>query len=108
VQAFKADWQANLSLAELCCRWTITKDQVIRLRTLWQLPARHDRRMRSSSRHKDPTPAEIVERAAVVRQSWSVQTELDRRVVKPTRVELKPLTFGDQAFEVEEYPDAFS
>lgn len=44
---FTADWGAHIPIAALCERYTVTKDQVLRLKVLWQLPPRHDRRLRA-------------------------------------------------------------
>jgi hypothetical protein len=62
--------------------YTVTKDQVYRLRDHWQLPLRNDRRLRYKPvRGPDPTPAEIAERAAAIRASWDADTEARRRGV---------------------------
>ena len=42
---FRAAWTDHTPIADLCTMFTITKDQVIRLRDVWHLPKRHDRRM---------------------------------------------------------------
>lgn len=79
VQTFRADWDANIPLSALCVKWTITKDQVARLRGLWSLPLRTDRRLRSKPRHVDPTPEEIAEACRAIRAGWDTATELERR-----------------------------
>lgn len=94
--AFRADWCAHIPVAELCIRWTITKDQVVRLRDLWELPLRRDRKnFRKTVRQADPTPEEIAERAAIIRAGWSDETELERRVVKPRQFEVRPISLSD-------------
>jgi hypothetical protein len=43
---FATDWAAHIPISALCERYTVTKDQVLRLKTIWQLAPRHDRRLR--------------------------------------------------------------
>jgi hypothetical protein len=43
---FSADWAAHIPIAALCERYTVTKDQVLRLKVIWNLPPRHDRSLR--------------------------------------------------------------
>jgi hypothetical protein len=63
--SFRADWMTHMPMRALCDRYTITRDQVIRLKHVWELPPRHDRRLRAKpARQRDPTPTEI--RAACV------------------------------------------
>jgi hypothetical protein len=92
VERFRAEWVENIPIAALCQRWTISKDQVIRLRTLWELPPRHDRKTRyRPDTIVDPTPDEIRQRAAEVRAGWDDHTEQLRRVMKPHVVSLKEI-----------------
>lgn len=58
--AFRADWMTHMPMRVLCDRYTITRDQVIRLKHVWDLPPRHDRKLRAKPpRQRDPTPTEI-------------------------------------------------
>lgn len=102
VQVFRADWDSNIPISALCMKWTITKDQVVRLRDLWSLPLRTDRRLRSKPRHVDPTPEEIAEACRQIRAGWDAATEMDRRtngkVINMRRIEIPSDTFG-HAFE---------
>ena len=83
MQTFRADWCQHLPIATLCERYTITKDQVVRLRTVWTLPLRNDRRLRAKPpRYADPTQREIAERCAAVQRTWDADTEERRRVGK--------------------------
>lgn len=92
VERFRADWAENIPIAALCQRWAISKDQVIRLRTLWELPPRHDRKTRYRPEAiVDPTPSEIQKRAAEIRAGWDEHTEQLRRVTKPHVVSLKEI-----------------
>ena len=57
VTQFRADWDLHVPIAFLCVKYTITKDQVVRLRDHWQLPLRLDRRLRfKPKRPQPPTP----------------------------------------------------
>jgi len=98
ITAFRADWATHMPIAALCDRYSVTKDQVIRLKFVWSLPPRHDRRLRfkPKERPKDPTPKELIERCAAVRALWDERTEEARRVAKP-----KPYTVK----EIETPPD---
>jgi len=78
VATFRADWVAGLPIAVLCTNYTISRDQVIRLRDIWELPLRHDRRRRHVHRHKDPTPDQIAERCLEVQATWDDATRQKR------------------------------
>lgn len=89
IQTFRADWCSHAPIATLCERYTITKDQVVRLRTVWKLPLRNDRRLRAKPpRQVDPTPEQIKERCAAVRLTWDAETEERRRVGKTQQFSL--------------------
>lgn len=91
VQAFRLQWDAGVPMAVLCNHWTITKDQLIRLKTVWHLPLRHDRaRKRCPLEH--PAVAEdrasglslslapgVEARAALIRKGWTLEVEHSRR-----------------------------
>ena len=91
VATFRADWDAGVPMVDLCQRWTITKDQLIRLKTVWNLPLRHDRarkrepvtrvsraELRASEASCDLAPA-IAAAAAKERQAWTLEIEHSRR-----------------------------
>ena len=59
MEAFATDWAAHIPISSLCERYTVTKDQVIRLKTIWKLPPRHDRALRAKPRWAPrPSPGE--------------------------------------------------
>lgn len=90
IQTFRADWCSHMPIAVLCQRYTITKDQVVRLRTVWNLPLRNDRKLRAKPpRYKDPTPSEIAARSAAVRATWDSRTEEMRRVIKTQQFKVR-------------------
>ena len=88
--AFHADWMTHMPMRALCERWTISRDQVIRLAVVWELPRRHDRRLRARPvRQRDPTPREIARISKEIQATWSEEVREDRRVVKTQHVSLK-------------------
>jgi hypothetical protein len=59
MMTFATDWAAHVPISALCERYTVTKDQVLRLKTIWQLAPRHDRRLRQKPKWAPrPTRAE--------------------------------------------------
>jgi len=99
VTAFRADWLTHMPIAALCDRYTITKDQVLRLRDVWKLPLRNDRRLRykpKRSEYRDPTPREIEQACKEIRARWDAATEHARRVVKFKAVEVRELQTPDE------------
>lgn len=87
VEQFRADWCAHTPIVQLCSAYSVTKDQVIRLRDLWQLPLRNDRRLRfKPERSRDPTPAEIRAATARIQATWDECTRAMRLVSKPQPV----------------------
>lgn len=99
VQAFRADWMTHMPIAALCERWTITKDQVIRLRDVWSLPLRNDRRHRYKPKKRpvDPTPQEIARACLAIQARWDARTAEDRSVYKPQPVSLKRIEMTPEA-----------
>ncbi len=58
--AFRGDWLTHMPMRALCERYTVSRDQVIRLKHHWDLPPRHDRKLRAKpKRAVDPTTTEI-------------------------------------------------
>lgn len=91
VATFRAEWDAGVPMVALCQRWTITKDQLIRLKAVWELPLRHDRarkrepklrisraELRASEASCDLAPA-IAAAAAKEREGWTLEVEHSRR-----------------------------
>lgn len=88
--AFKTDWLTHMPMRSLCERWTITRDQVIRLKHVWNLPPRHDRKLRAKPvRQRDPTTTEIEQRCLSIQAGWSDDIRELRRVVKTQHVSLQ-------------------
>lgn len=88
----KVQWDSHSAMVAICTHWTITKDQLIRLKSVVPLAPRHDRRFRfkpKRSECRDPTPQEILDATARIRASWDDATEEDRRVVKVQQFQIR-------------------
>jgi hypothetical protein len=98
VAAFRADWLTHMPMRALCERYTITRDQVVRLRDVWQLPLRNDRRLRwkpKRSEMRDPTPREILQACKEIQARWDERTREDRAVTKTQHVTLRRIDTSD-------------
>lgn len=88
--AFRADWLTHMPMRAMCERYTISRDQVIRLKHVWDLPPRHDRRFRQKpGKQADPTPAQIKAACLLLQSKWDEKTREDRRVQKTQHVTLR-------------------
>lgn len=102
---FRSAWSDHTPIAELCTMFTITKDQVIRLRDVWHLPKRHDRRMRAKpERHRDPTPDEIEAACVRIQATWDERTRELRCVAKAEPFTLKRISMGEIELPSEDEP----
>lgn len=102
IQAFAADWATHMPIADICARFTITKDQVLRLRDVWNLPLRNDRRLRfkpARGSSRDPTPSEIRRACLAIQATWDDRTREDRAVVKSQQFVLKRIELSADALE---------
>lgn len=98
IATLRVQWSSHSSYAEICSFWTVTRDQLIRLRCVLPLPPRHDRRLRHRpERAAPPTPEEIAAseasldlspavaaRVTCVQITWDDRTRAERQVTKPT------------------------
>lgn len=87
VVRFRDDWLSHAPISILCVKYTVTKDQVIRLRDHWNLPKRLDRSLRwkpKRSEMVDPTEDEIAEACRQIQATWDERTRFERRVGKPS------------------------
>lgn len=67
--ALRQVWASGSAMADITAFLGITKDQLIRLRGVLELPLRLDRSKRAKPpRHRDPTPAEIAAACAEIRR----------------------------------------
>ena len=102
VTAFRADWATHMPISALCERWTITKDQVLRLRDVWHLPLRNDRRLRfkpKRSEMRDPTPREIKQACKEIQAKWDARTREERSVIKTQTVHLRRIELTGEALD---------
>lgn len=101
VAAFKADWATHMPMRALCERWTITRDQVIRLAEVWTLPRRHDRRLRAKPvRQRDPTTTEIRMACLKIQAQWDERTRNERLVTKVRSVTTMHVEIPDEARDI--------
>ena len=102
-QTLRIQWASHSSMYAICTHWTITKDQLIRLKAVAHLPPRHDRRFRfKPERQRDPTPREIAQACREIQARWDAHTRHERQVTKPTSFEVREVelppdlrTFGE-------------
>ncbi len=95
--AFRGDWLTHMPMRALCERYTVSRDQVIRLKHHWDLPPRHDRKLRAKpKRAVDPTTTEIQTRCMEIQATWSDEVRELRRVIKTQHVALKRIPLDDE------------
>ena len=92
VESFRADWLDHAQIVHLCERYSITKDQVIRLRDVWALPLRHDRKLRAKpKRQSDPTPEQIEAACLRIQATWDERVRDLRTVTKSSAIEVRSI-----------------
>jgi hypothetical protein len=108
IETLKLQWASHSSYAALCSFWTVTREQVIRLKHVIPLPPRHDRRLRHRPSRDDlfydPPPEEVAASEASLNLSplvaaratcesslWSDEVRAQRQVRKPTAFSLTPV-----------------
>jgi len=102
VTAFRADWDTHMPMRALCERYTISRDQVIRLRDVWHLPLRNDRRLRFKPKRcdmHDPTPREIIQACKEIQAKWDARTREERAVIKTQTVNLRRIELTGDALD---------
>lgn len=103
----RVQWDSHSAMAAICTHWSITKDQLIRLKSVVPLPPRHDRRFRfkpKRSEYRDPTPDEIREACLRVQATWDARTEIERRVQKPQAFQLRTYETPGELQEGGDFP----
>ena len=97
MESFRLDWATHMPMRSLCERWTITRDQVIRLADVWHLPRRHDRRLRAKpERQRDPTTTEIRAACLRIQATWDDRTREERRVTKSRGFSVQRIEVPDE------------
>jgi len=102
VVSFRAQWGSHVPIRSLCENFTITRDQVTRLKFIWDLPPRNDRRLRfkpDRSESRDPTPSEIRKACLAIQSTWDDRTRGERQVTKPRQFVLKRIELTNDARE---------
>jgi hypothetical protein len=90
IVSFRAQWDSHVPIRALCENFTITRDQVTRLKFVWELAPRHDRRLRFKPVHQpDPTPREIAQACREIQAKWDANTRHERMVTKPQEFTLR-------------------
>jgi len=119
----ESQWASYQPMAEIASHHSISKDQLIRLRIVWNLPLRLDRRRRykpsRAERMLDPTPEElaasenslalapmVAARATCESALWTDEVRAQRQAVQPTPFRLSRIEVpGELLDEVDESPD---
>ena len=98
-RTLRIQWSSHSSMAAICTHWTITRDQLIRLRDVLPLPKRHDRSLRfkpKRSEQCDPSEDEIWNRLVFkIQAGWTEEQELARRVTKPQAFSMRLIQTPD-------------
>lgn len=109
IHAFRADWGSHAPISVLCVKYTVTKDQIIRLRDHWHLPKRLDRSLRWKPKRSeivDPTPREIAQACREIQAKWDERTRRDRMVGKPSPYTVPSVSIAcDQPDEAQDVED---
>ena len=104
----RIQWDSHSAMAAICSYWTITKDQLIRLKSVVPLTPRHDRRFRfkpKRSEMRDPTPREIEQAKREIQARWDEATREARCVIKSRPITLAPIELSDEARAAMEWVD---
>ena len=122
-QTLRAQWEAYIPLQVIAQFWTVSSHQLVRLRDVWGLPPRNDRRRRYKlsrvERMLDPTPEElaasesslalapmVAARATCESALWTDEIRAQRQVVQPTPFRLARIEVpGELVDEMDETPD---
>ena len=109
VAVLRVQWDSQMPMAAICTHWTIAKDQLIRLRDVFELPKRHDR----SLRYKPPRPGKIppeeirasraslalapmiAARVTAVQAMWTEDIRRARQVAKSSPMQLRWINASD-------------
>lgn len=115
-------WDAYIPMAAICQHWTITKDQLVRLRDVWELPLRLDRKRRYKpsrlERMLDPDEDElaasqasldlapmVAERVTCVQATWSEEVRAERQAIKPEPFRLARIETPEEMQDCEDLDD---
>lgn len=113
VATLRLHWSSHSSMAAICTYWSISRDQLIRLRDVHRLSKRHDRR----KRHKPPRADDggpddeqsqaslslapsIEARAAAIREGWSDHQRAQRHWLRPETYQIPEVELPE-GFDIE-------
>lgn len=92
-------WAAGASRYEICTMLGIRPGAFQHLRRRYALPKRNKGRPIAGSLEPDPTPEELAERCAAVRETWSEEETERRRVGRASgEVRLRSYSFHHRDF----------
>lgn len=103
LSVLRVQWDSHSAMAAICAYWSITKDQLIRLKTVASLPPRHDRALRWGGQRgepRDPTPREIKQACLEIQSRWDDRTREERAVLKRQSATLRFLPVPEEAEDV--------
>lgn len=121
---FRKEWEAYIPIRELCERHSVSKDQILRLRTVWGLPLRTDRHLRFKPARGEtlidaPTPEDeaasqascdlspyVAAAVTNFHAQWSAETEIHRRVCKPMPLRLRVVE-SPPGIDLEDMPEGW-
>lgn len=111
IETLRVQWDTHSSYAAICTHWTITKDQLVRLRNVLPLPLRLDRRKRhrpngtvlslspeevaASEDSLDLAPM-VAARATCITVNWTDEIRAARQVTKPTAFRVGEATLPEE------------
>lgn len=116
-ESLRLQWAAHIPIAHLCQNFTISRDQLTRLKFVLHLAPRHDRSLRykppREERLEDPTPEEeaaslaglalapmVAARVTCVQAHWTDREWRDRQVTKPQAYTLARIEVPDETREM--------
>lgn len=117
VAQFRAAWDAHVPIRQLCVDYTVTRDQVTRLKFVWSLSPRHDRSLRwkpgRDDREPDPDADEIAasessldlapwvaDQVTCVQAMWTDRMWEERLVTKTPEFRLSRIEVPDEYREM--------
>lgn len=112
-QTLRLQWLSYQPLGEIAQFWSVSSHQLVRLREVWQLPPRNDRKRRykpsRDERMLDPSPEElaasegsldlapmVAARVTCVQITWSDTVRADRLATKPEPLSLAPMSLPEE------------
>jgi len=107
LSTLRMQWDSHSAMAAICSYWSITKDQLIRLKHVVPLAPRHDRRLRfRRAAERDPTPFEIRAACKAIQAGWDDRTREERSVVKRQPFMVRRIETPQEAEDFLREPDA--